>query len=116
MEQFEVAEDTRMELHLLQESLAELQVSNKPNKLRKPIGFILPSYSFLLHEAEIFFILFCLCCASVVSLHNHFHDAKITISIITCKLFMLNFILQMLNKRKMLNYIYFFYFFIQLFV
>jgi len=42
-DQNEINEDTRMELHLLQESLAELQVSNKPNKPRKPIGFIKPS-------------------------------------------------------------------------
>ena len=37
-----INEETRMELHLLQESLAELQVSNKPNKPHKPIGFIKP--------------------------------------------------------------------------
>ena len=42
-DQNEINEDTRMELNLLQESLAELQVSNKPNKQRKPIGFIKPS-------------------------------------------------------------------------
>ena len=42
-DQNDINEDTRMELHLLQESLAELQVSNKPNKPRKPIGFIQPS-------------------------------------------------------------------------
>ena len=41
-DQNDINEDTRMELHLLQESLAELQVKNKPNKPRKPIGFIQP--------------------------------------------------------------------------
>jgi len=41
--QNDINEDTRMELELLQESLAELQVRNKALKPRNPIGFIQPS-------------------------------------------------------------------------
>ena len=42
-DQNDINQETRMELVLLQESLAELQVKNKPNKPRNPIGFIKPS-------------------------------------------------------------------------
>ena len=42
-DQNDINEDTRMELHLLQESLAELQVRNRTNKPRNPIGFAIPS-------------------------------------------------------------------------
>jgi len=42
-DQNDINEDTAMQLHLLQESLSELQVKNKPDKPRKPVGFIQPS-------------------------------------------------------------------------
>ena len=41
-DQNDINEDTRMQLDLLQESLAELQVRNRPNKPRNPIGFSIP--------------------------------------------------------------------------
>ena len=43
-DQNDINQETRMELVLLQESMAELQVKNKPNKPRNPIGFTSPHY------------------------------------------------------------------------
>ena len=41
----DINEDTRMQLELINETLAGLQVKNKELKPRKPIGFTVPQYT-----------------------------------------------------------------------